>query len=137
DFVRQPEFYRPNRKCERVDLSRIAGHGHGVGNQWRNHGFEALYMNYQGRVLRFGDNVNTDDIIAEHYKNRSVDLKEIAKYVFADFDPEFLKRMKPGDIIVAGKNFGSGSAREAAPQALKIVGVSCIVAISFARIFFR
>jgi len=94
-------------------------------------------MRLKGKARRFGDNVNTDYIIAEHYKNRSTDIHEIAKFVFADFAPDFGKRVQPGDILVAGRNFGCGSAREAAPHVLKISGIACVVASSFARIFFR
>ncbi|HYC37241.1 MAG TPA: 3-isopropylmalate dehydratase small subunit [Usitatibacter sp.] len=94
-------------------------------------------MSFRGKAIVFGDDINTDYIIAEHYKSRSTDIREIAKYAFADYDPEFMKRMRPGDILVAGRNFGCGSAREAAPHVLKVAGISCVLAVSFARIFFR
>lgn len=94
-------------------------------------------MNYQGQARCFGDNINTDYIIAEHYKNRSTDLREIAKFTFADFDPGFARRVRPGDILVAGRNFGCGSAREAAPHVLKLSGIACVAAPTFARIFYR
>ena len=94
-------------------------------------------MMYRGRALRFGDDINTDYIIADHYKARSADIAEVARYVFADYQPEFAKRVRAGDIVVAGRNFGCGSAREAAPRVLKAAGIACIVASSFARIFFR
>ncbi len=94
-------------------------------------------MNFHGRVLRFGDDINTDYIIADHYKSRSADIAEVARYVFADYQPEFAKRVRSGDILVAGRNFGCGSAREAAPRVLKAAGIACVVAASFARIFFR
>ena len=94
-------------------------------------------MRCRGKVLRFGDHINTDYIIADHYKSRYNDIDELAKYVFADFEPQFAKRVRPGDILVAGSNFGCGSAREAAPRVLKIAGISCVLASSFARIFFR
>jgi 3-isopropylmalate/(R)-2-methylmalate dehydratase small subunit len=94
-------------------------------------------MRYAGRALCFGDNINTDYIIADHYKVRSADIAEVAKYVFADYQPEFAKRVRDGDLLVAGRNFGCGSAREAAPRVLKAAGISCVVASSFARIFFR
>jgi 3-isopropylmalate/(R)-2-methylmalate dehydratase small subunit len=94
-------------------------------------------VKFEGRALRFGDDINTDYIIADHYKMRSADIHEIAKYAFADFDPTFMQRARPGDIVVAGRNFGCGSAREAAPHVLKAAGISCVVATAFARIFFR
>jgi 3-isopropylmalate/(R)-2-methylmalate dehydratase small subunit len=94
-------------------------------------------MKFSGRALCFGENINTDYIIADHYKMRSADIAEVAKYVFADYQPDFAKRVRPGDVVVAGNNFGCGSAREAAPRVLKAAGISCVVASSFARIFFR
>lgn len=94
-------------------------------------------MRFSGPALCFGDDINTDYIIADHYKARSADIAEVAKYVFADYQPEFAKRVRPGGILVAGRNFGCGSAREAAPRVLKAAGISCLVASSFARIFFR
>jgi 3-isopropylmalate/(R)-2-methylmalate dehydratase small subunit len=90
----------------------------------------------EGDVWRFGDNIDTDLIIAARYLNTS-DPNELAKYVMEDADPEFAKKMKKGDIIVAGANFGSGSSREHAPIALKYAGVSAVIAKSFARIFYR
>lgn len=94
-------------------------------------------MKLSGRALCFGDDISTDYIIADHYKVRSADTAAVAKYVFADYQPEFAKKARPGDILVAGSNFGCGSAREAAPRVLKAAGISCLVASSFARIFFR
>lgn len=94
-------------------------------------------MIHRGRALRLGDDINTDYIIADHYKMRSPDIAQVAKYVFADYQPDFAKRVRPGDLLVAGRNFGCGSAREAAPRVLKAAGIACIVASSFARIFFR
>jgi len=90
----------------------------------------------EGDVWRFGDNIDTDLIIAARYLNTS-EPTELAKYVMEDADPEFAKKMKKGDIIVAGTNFGSGSSREHAPIALKYAGVSAVIAKSFARIFYR
>jgi 3-isopropylmalate/(R)-2-methylmalate dehydratase small subunit len=90
----------------------------------------------KGKVWKFGDNVNTDEIIPARYLNTS-DAKELAAHVMEDADPDFVKKMKPGDIIVAGENFGCGSSREHAPIAIKAAGISCVVAKSFARIFFR
>ncbi|MFY9399343.1 MAG: 3-isopropylmalate dehydratase small subunit [Desulfomonilia bacterium] len=93
-------------------------------------------MNYRGRVFRFGDDIDTDAIIPARYLNTS-DPVELSKHCMEDADPTFSSRVKPGDIIVAGKNFGCGSSREHAPIAIKASGVSCVIASSFARIFFR
>jgi 3-isopropylmalate/(R)-2-methylmalate dehydratase small subunit len=90
----------------------------------------------KGKVHIFGDDVNTDEIIPARYLNTS-DPKELAAHVMEDADPAFSARVKPGDIIVAGKNFGCGSSREHAPIAVKAAGVACVVAESFARIFYR
>lgn len=89
-----------------------------------------------GKVWCFGDNIDTDLIIAARYLNTS-DPKELAKHVMEDADPGFVKKVQAGDIIVAGENFGCGSSREHAPIALKAAGVSAVVAKSFARIFYR
>ncbi len=89
-----------------------------------------------GKVWTFGDNIDTDLIIAARYLNTSVP-EELAKYVMEDADPSFKDKVKKGDIIVAGENFGCGSSREHAPIALKAAGVSAVVAKSFARIFYR
>ncbi len=91
---------------------------------------------FKGRAFKFGDDINTDEIIPARYLNTS-DPKELAKHVMEDADPEFPKKVKPGDIIVAGKNFGCGSSREHAPIAIKAAGVSAVIAKSFARIFYR
>jgi len=90
----------------------------------------------EGKVWKFGDNIDTDLIIAARYLNTS-DPYKLAEYVMEDANPEFAKKVKKGDIIVAGANFGSGSSREHAPIALKYAGVSAVVAKSFARIFYR
>jgi 3-isopropylmalate dehydratase small subunit len=90
----------------------------------------------RGRVWRFGDDVNTDEIIPARYLNSS-DPKELAAHCMEDADPSFARRVRPGDFIVAGRNFGCGSSREHAPVAIKAAGVSAVVAESFARIFFR
>lgn len=89
-----------------------------------------------GKVWHFGDNIDTDLIIAARYLNTS-DPKELAKHVMEDIDPQFVNKVKAGDIIVAGENFGCGSSREHAPIALKAAGISAVVAKSFARIFYR
>jgi len=90
-----------------------------------------------GRARRLGDNVTTDDIIAGKYKHQSIDAGELAEHVMENVDPGFRHRLHAGDFIVAGANFGCGSSREQAPQILAHLGVSAVVASSFARIFFR
>jgi 3-isopropylmalate/(R)-2-methylmalate dehydratase small subunit len=91
---------------------------------------------YRGRVHKYGNNVDTDVIIPARYLVSS-DPAFLASHCMEDLDPDFVKRVKPGDIIVAGTNFGCGSSREHAPIAIRTAGVSCIIAKSFARIFFR
>ncbi|MGE5606553.1 MAG: 3-isopropylmalate dehydratase small subunit [Bacteroidota bacterium] len=90
----------------------------------------------QGKVYRFGNDVDTDLIIPARYLNTS-EPKELAKHCMEDADPAFVSKVKEGDLIVAGKNFGCGSSREHAPIAIKAAGVSCVIAASFARIFYR
>ncbi len=90
----------------------------------------------RGKVWKFGDNIDTDLIIAARYLNTS-EPSELAKHVMEDADPEFVNKMSVGDIIVAGENFGCGSSREHAPIALKSAGISAIIAPTFARIFYR
>ena len=89
-----------------------------------------------GTVHRYGDNVDTDVIIPARYLNTS-DPKELAKKCMIDIDKDFIDKVKPGDIMVAGKNFGCGSSREHAPIAIKAAGISCVIAETFARIFYR
>ncbi len=89
-----------------------------------------------GRVFKFGDNVDTDVIIPARYLNSS-DPKELAEHCMEDIDQEFIHKVKQGDLIVADKNFGCGSSREHAPIAIKAAGVSCVIAETFARIFYR
>ena len=93
-------------------------------------------MEYEGRVWKFGDNVDTDVIIPARFLNVS-DKDELAKQCFADARPGFYEKVQPGDIIVAGDNFGSGSSREHAPLAIKFAGIGVVIAKSFARIFYR
>jgi 3-isopropylmalate/(R)-2-methylmalate dehydratase small subunit len=93
-------------------------------------------LKLKGRVHKFGADVNTDVILPARYMNVT-DPAYLAKHVMEDIDPEFLARVAPGDIIVATTNFGCGSSREHAPLAIKACGVSCVIAQSFARIFFR
>lgn len=93
-------------------------------------------MTLQGRVWKYGDNIDTDVIIPARYLNVST-AEELAVHCLEDLDPAFAGAVEPGDLIVAGENFGSGSSREHAPLAIKGAGVSCVVAQSFARIFYR
>ncbi len=90
----------------------------------------------KGKVFRFGDNIDTDVIIPARYLNSS-DPKELATHCMEDIDKEFVNNVSTGDIIVANKNFGCGSSREHAPIAIKAAGVSCVIAETFARIFYR
>ena len=89
-----------------------------------------------GRVFKFGDNVDTDVIIPARYLNSS-DPKELAAHCMEDIDADFVNKVAEGDIIVANKNFGCGSSREHAPISIKAAGVSCVIAETFARIFYR
>lgn len=93
-------------------------------------------MKIQGRVHRFGDDIDTDKIIPARYLTTS-DPAELARHCLEDEDPTFAARIRPGEIIVAGENFGCGSSREHAPLAIKAAGVACVIAESFARIFYR
>ena len=93
-------------------------------------------MKAEGRVFKYGDNVDTDVIIPARYLNSS-DPKELASHCMEDIDKDFVKKVQPGDIIVANKNFGCGSSREHAPIAIKAAGVSCVIAETYARIFYR
>ncbi len=94
-------------------------------------------MRLTGRAWKFGDDISTDHITPGRYYHLRSKMEELAKHVMEDADPEFPRKMRPGDFIVAGKNFGMGSSREHAPLALKIAGVSAVIAKSFARIFYR
>jgi 3-isopropylmalate/(R)-2-methylmalate dehydratase small subunit len=93
-------------------------------------------MRLKGKVHKFGDNINTDEIIPARYLSTS-DPEELAKHCMEDADTSFVKKAVEGDIIVGGENFGCGSSREHAPVAIKAFGVSCVIAKSFARIFYR
>ena len=93
-------------------------------------------MQIEGRSWKFGSDVDTDAIIPARYLNLT-DGKELAKHAMEDERPEFIKGIQSGDILVAEKNFGCGSSREHAPLALKVAGISCVIAESFARIFYR
>lgn len=93
-------------------------------------------MEAQGRVHKYGDNVDTDVIIPARYLNTSTHA-ELAAHCMEDIDADFVKKVKEGEIMVAGKNFGCGSSREHAPIAIKASGISCVIASTFARIFYR
>ena len=93
-------------------------------------------MKAKGNVFKFGDNVDTDVIIPARYLN-APDPSELAKHCMEDIDVDFVKKVQKGDIIVANKNFGCGSSREHAPISIKAAGVSCVIAETFARIFYR
>jgi 3-isopropylmalate/(R)-2-methylmalate dehydratase small subunit len=93
-------------------------------------------MIFKGKIWKFGDNIDTDAIIPARYLNTS-DPAELARHCMEDADPNFVNKIKPGDIIVGGENFGCGSSREHAPIAIKAARISCVVAKSFARIFYR
>lgn len=93
-------------------------------------------MKFKGTVIKYGDNVDTDVIIPARYLN-TIDKKELASHCMEDLDTTFTQRVKPGDIMVAGENFGCGSSREHAPIAIKESGISLVIAKSFARIFYR
>lgn len=93
-------------------------------------------MKAEGKIIKFGDNIDTDVIIPARYLNTS-DPKELAAHCMEDIDKDFAEKIKAGDIMVGGANFGCGSSREHAPIAIKESGISCVIAKSFARIFFR
>ncbi len=93
-------------------------------------------MQANGFVHKYPDNVDTDVIIPARYLN-TPEAKELAAHCMEDIDPDFVKKVQPGDIMVGGANFGCGSSREHAPLAIKTAGVSCVIAATFARIFYR
>ena len=93
-------------------------------------------MKVSGKTHKYGDNVDTDVIIPARYLN-TPDAKELAKHCMEDIDASFAAKVKPGEIMIAGKNFGCGSSREHAPLAIKTCGVACVIAATFARIFYR
>lgn len=94
-------------------------------------------MLLSGKCFKFGNDVNTDYIISGKYKFKTLDMNELAKHVMEDLDPDFYNKISEGDMIVAGTNFGCGSSREQAPLAIKYAKISCVIASSFARIFYR
>lgn len=91
---------------------------------------------FTGRAHVYGDNIDTDRIIPGKY-TKTLELSDLARHVLEDLDPDFSRRVQPGDLLVAGRNFGCGSSREQAPVALKAAGVAAVIAQSFARLFFR
>lgn len=93
-------------------------------------------MNVQGKAIKYGDNVDTDVIIPARYLN-TADAKELASHCMEDIDKDFVNKVNTGDIMVGGANFGCGSSREHAPLAIKTSGISCVIAKTFARIFYR
>lgn len=94
-------------------------------------------MILSGRAFRFGDDVNTDYIISSKYKAQNLCIEDAATHLMEDIRRDFAAEIRPGDLIVAGRNFGCGSSREAAPRVIKAAGVGAVIASSFARIFFR
>ncbi|MGI6649064.1 MAG: 3-isopropylmalate dehydratase small subunit [Bacillota bacterium] len=94
-------------------------------------------MKFNGKAHKFGNDVNTDYIISGKYKFKTLDMKELAKHVMEDLDPDFYNKVNQGDFIVAGSNFGCGSSREQAPWAVLYAGVSAVIGKSFARLFYR
>jgi len=91
----------------------------------------------EGKVHKFGDNINTDYIISGRYKFATLDNQELARHLFEDIYPDFIQKVSSGDFIVAGENFGCGSSREQAPLAIKYAGIGAVLAKTFARIFYR
>ena len=96
-----------------------------------------MISNFTGNVWKYGDNINTDVIFPGKYTYQKMEPEEMAKHALEDLDPEFVNKVKDGDILVAGKNFGMGSSREQAAVAIKYAGIRVIIAKSFARIYFR
>lgn len=94
-------------------------------------------MEFSGKVWKYGDDVSTDAIIPGKYKFDTLDMDKLAKHAMEGIDPDFSEKIEEGDIIVAGENFGCGSSREQAPLVIKHSGISCVVAESFSRIFYR
>ncbi|MGQ9696185.1 MAG: 3-isopropylmalate dehydratase small subunit [Thermodesulfobacteriota bacterium] len=94
-------------------------------------------MEFRGRAHKFGNDINTDYIMSSRHRTQTLDYRELAKYLMEDIRPGFYESIKPGDFIVAGKNFGCGSSREYAPKIIKAGGIAAILAKTFARIFYR
>ena len=96
-----------------------------------------MAKHFARRLMKIKDNINTDYVISGRYKFKIQDPRELAKHIFEDVDPTFASRIAKGDFLVAGENFGCGSSREQAPQAIKAAGIQAVIARSFARIFYR
>jgi len=96
-----------------------------------------MISKFTGNVWKYGDNINTDVIFPGKYTYQKMEPEEMAKHALEDLDPDFVKKVKDGDILVAGKNFGMGSSREQAAVAIKYAGIRVIIARSFSRIYFR
>src|SRR2546428_558627 len=139
-FFDEPKLPRPDGLADGASISREHLDGDGVGDPRGNHGpaegVAVMQTRVDGRVWAFGDDISTDHIIAGKYLG-TTDPKVFAEHAFEAVDPTWAKKVQPGDMIVAGANFGCGSSREQAPVALKTLGISAILANSFARIFFR
>src|SRR5437899_11013757 len=139
-FFDEPELPRPDGLADGASVSREPVDGDRLGHPRGNHGpaegIAVMQTRFEGRVWAFGDDISTDHIIAGKYLG-TTDPKVFAEHAFEAVDPTWAKKVQPGDMIVAGANFGCGSSREQAPVALKTLGISAILANSFARIFFR
>src|SRR5256712_10119201 len=139
-FFDEPKLPRPDGLADGASISREPLDGDGVGDPRGNHGpaegVAVMQTRFEGRVWTFGDDIWTDHISAGKYLG-TTDPKVFAEHAFEAVDPTWAKNVQPGDMIVAGANFGCGSSREQAPVALKTLGISAILANSFARIFFR
>src|SRR5947209_13545808 len=139
-FFDEPELPRPDGLADLASVPREPVDRDRVGDPRGNHGpaegLAIMQTRFQGRVWTFGDDISTDHIISGKYLG-TTDPKVFAEHAFEGVDPTWAKKVRPGDMIVAGANFGCGSSREQAPVALKTLGISAILANSFARIFFR
>src|SRR2546422_11679612 len=139
-FFDEPELPRPDGLADGASVSREPVDGDFLGDPRGNHGpaegVAVMQTRFEGHVWAFGDDISTDHIIAGKYLG-TTDPKVFAEHAFEAVDPRWAKKVQPGDMIVAGANFGCGSSREQAPVALKTLGISAILANSFARIFFR
>jgi len=94
-------------------------------------------MIFEGTAHKYGDDINTDYIIPSRFKSKFKDMREVSRYFMHEIDPDLVNRLKPGDFIVGGSNFGCGSSREAAPKVIQLNGVAAVLAKSFGRIFYR
>src|SRR5881296_1112302 len=139
-FFDEPELPRPDGLADGASISREPVDGDRLGDPRGNHGpaegVAVMQTRFEGHVWAFGDDISTDHIIAGKYLG-TTDPKVVSELGLEAVDPRWAKKVQPGDMIVAGANFGCGSSREQAPVALKTLGISAILANSFARIFFR